>query len=49
MITPPGALLLMHTLNLVLVMMMKVAHEIWMISVTMEEEEVGAVVDDASH
>jgi hypothetical protein len=33
---PPPALLLMHTLNLLKVMMMKVAHRIWMISMTME-------------
>jgi hypothetical protein len=33
---PPPALLLMHTLNFLKVMMMKVAHQIWMISMTME-------------
>jgi hypothetical protein len=30
-------------------MMMKVAHQMWMISMTEKEEEVGAVNDDASH
>jgi hypothetical protein len=33
---PPHALLLMHTLNLFKVMMMKVAHQIWTISMAME-------------